>query len=240
MKETKRKGFNFYRSYFDVYNELSDKDKLAFIDALLKRQFLGVKPENLKGMAKFAYISQTNSIDQQVKGFETKTGLKLNDLREENTPTEGAWQGGADTPTLQEKGKGKEKEKEKVELLYSLYPTTTERGNGRVSTGKSDSDKNKIKTLLKKHSKEHIEKVINQYLDGCKKTGTYIKNFGTFLNNLPELIEDKREFDDRYNYFVIEDKPNNELHRLEKNKGLPNNARIKNITTISESWIIQW
>ena len=169
MKETKRKGFNFYRSYFDVYNELSDKDKLAFIDALLNRQFLGVKPESLKGMAKFAYISQTNSIDQQVKGFETKTGLNLNDLRVENTPTEGARQGakqgGSDTPTLQEKGKGKGKEK--VEQLYSLYPTTTERGNGRVSTGKCEGDKTKIESLLKKHSQNHIEKVINQYLSEC-------------------------------------------------------------------------
>jgi hypothetical protein len=74
-KLTKRKGFNFFRSYFDVYNELeTDADKAAFIDALLDRQFMGIKPVNLKGMAKFAYISQTNSIDSQVKGYEDKTG----------------------------------------------------------------------------------------------------------------------------------------------------------------------
>ena len=77
MKLTKRKGFNFFRSYYDVYNELSDKDKVKFMDALLDRQFLGVKPEKLTGMAKFAYISQTNSIDTQVKGYETKTGDTL-------------------------------------------------------------------------------------------------------------------------------------------------------------------
>jgi len=81
-KPTKRKGFNFFRSYFDVYNELeNDSDKVAFMDALLDRQFLGIRPLNLKGMAKFAYISQTNSIDSQVKGYEDKTGLIL-------TPTE--------------------------------------------------------------------------------------------------------------------------------------------------------
>jgi hypothetical protein len=74
IKLTKRKGFNFFRSYFDVYNELeNDADKVAFIDALLDRQFMGVKPLELKGMAKFAYISQTNSIDSQVKGYEDKT-----------------------------------------------------------------------------------------------------------------------------------------------------------------------
>ena len=36
MKLTKRKGFNFFRSYFDVFNELeTDKDKVDFINALL-------------------------------------------------------------------------------------------------------------------------------------------------------------------------------------------------------------
>ncbi len=78
VKLTKRKGFNFFRSYYDVYNELETaEDKVAFIDALFDRQFLGVKPSTLKGMAKFAYISQTNSIDSQVKGYEDKTGTKL-------------------------------------------------------------------------------------------------------------------------------------------------------------------
>ena len=112
MKLTKRKGFNFFRSYYDVYNELSDKDKVAFMDALLDRQFLGVKPTGLKGMAKFAYISQVNSIDSQVKGYEDKTGQKL-------TPTDGATEppiepptdGGSDTPTEQVEVEGEVKEK---------------------------------------------------------------------------------------------------------------------------------
>ena len=108
IKLTKRKGFNFFRSYFDVYNELeTPEDKLAFIDALLDRQFMGIKPTNLKGMAKFAYISQTNSIDSQVKGFEDKTGIILN-------PTVGGSVGGCDTPTAQVEVEGKVEVKEKV------------------------------------------------------------------------------------------------------------------------------
>ena len=104
IKLTKRKGFNFFRSYYDVYNELeTDADKVAFIDALLDRQFLGIKPTQLKGMAKFAYISQTNSIDSQVKGYQDKTNTIL-------TPTVGGCVGGADTPCLQVEEKEKEKE----------------------------------------------------------------------------------------------------------------------------------
>ena len=113
MKLTKRKGFNFFRSYYDVYNELSNLEKVKFIDALLDRQFLGVKPTNMEGMSKFAYISQTNSIDSQVKGYEDKTGTKLNQLYTPTIPpTAPPCYGGQVPPTaqvqveVQEKGKG--------------------------------------------------------------------------------------------------------------------------------------
>jgi hypothetical protein len=116
IKLTKRKGFNFFRSYYDVYNELeTDKDKVAFIEALLDRQFLGIKPTNLTGMAKFAYISQTNSIDSQVKGYEDKTKTILH-------PTQGGSVGGADTPCLQVEVKEKEKEENiNTALPFSFY-----------------------------------------------------------------------------------------------------------------------
>ena len=114
FKQTKRKGFNFFRSYYDVYNELEkDSDKIAFIDALLDRQFLGIEPTDLKGMARFAWISQVNSIDSQVKGYEDKTGVKL-------TPTEGGSQGGKNTPTKQVQVQVQEKVQEKVQ--DSTYP----------------------------------------------------------------------------------------------------------------------
>jgi hypothetical protein len=116
IKLTKRKGFNFFRSYYDVYNELeTDKDKVAFIEALLDRQFLGIKPTTLTGMAKFAYISQTNSIDSQVKGYEDKTKTILH-------PTQGGTVGGSDTPTLQVEVKEKEKEENiNTALPFSFY-----------------------------------------------------------------------------------------------------------------------
>jgi len=50
-----RKAFNFFRSYYEIASELSDKDRLAFYDALMLEQFTGQKTE-LKGLAKFAYL----------------------------------------------------------------------------------------------------------------------------------------------------------------------------------------
>lgn len=97
MKYTRRKDFKFYRSYFDVLNELeSEADQLAFLKALINKQFLGEDPE-LSGMAKFAYISQQHAIEQQCKGWEQKAGYTLNSP--ENRGTQGGTQGGGIPPT---------------------------------------------------------------------------------------------------------------------------------------------
>lgn len=126
MKLTKRKGFNFFRSYYDVYNELETaKDKVMFIDALLERQFLGKKPEKLKGLAKFAYISQVNSIDSQVKGYEDKLKIRLDGTvykADSITPTAPPTDGGCVPPAAQGKGKGKGKEEEEVEEKEEVVP----------------------------------------------------------------------------------------------------------------------
>ena len=100
-----RKAFNFYRSYYDIAKELPEQDKLLFLWAILQRQFEGIEP-NLKGMSNFAYISQKHSIDSQVLGYQTKTGLIL-------APTVGGTQGGIEGAWVQVEEKGKEEEKEK-------------------------------------------------------------------------------------------------------------------------------
>lgn len=113
-----RIAFNFYKSYYDVYKELKGKDKIQFMDALLKKQFEGIEPVNLEGMVRFAYSSQKHSIDKQVKGWEDKMKVQLTDPTEGGT--EGGCQGGTEGGSVQEKEKekGEEKvqEKEKGEL----------------------------------------------------------------------------------------------------------------------------
>jgi hypothetical protein len=117
-KLTRRKGFNFYRSYYDVFNELNKKDQLEFISALLHKQFLGREPSGLTGEAKFAYISQRFNIDAQVDGFESKTGIQLPETQPYNPPTVG----GFITPTGQEKEEGKEEGKGKGKGKGGLKP----------------------------------------------------------------------------------------------------------------------
>lgn len=114
MASEKRLLFKFYSSYYDIATELNDKDRLAFYDALMKRQFTGVEPQ-LNGMAKFAYISQKHSIDKQIEGWEFKMKTVL------NSPIEGGGVGGIEGGSTQEEVEEKEEEKEKEKYNYTLF-----------------------------------------------------------------------------------------------------------------------
>ena len=110
-----RKAFNFYRSYYDVGCELSDKDRLAFYDAIITLQFTA-KLTPLKGVAKFAFLSQKHSIDAQIKGYYDKTKDPM------FTPYEGGTQGGwqQEEEKGQEKGQVQEEVKEECNTLGLL------------------------------------------------------------------------------------------------------------------------
>lgn len=110
-----RKAIKFYISYFEVASELNDKDRLAFYDALFNKQFKNIEP-NLKGMAKFAYISQKHSIDAQIKGYYDIT--KDEQFNPNQPPTQGGEQGACQPPTEQYKEEDKEEVKEKEKEQY--------------------------------------------------------------------------------------------------------------------------
>lgn len=75
-----------------------------------------------------------------------------------------------------------------AERIYKLYPTkcpTSGRG-----TGKSKSDVQKIVRLLKKgHTEEELAATIKRYIDEATEKRSWIQNFSTFLNNLPDYSE---------------------------------------------------
>jgi len=108
---SKRKAFNFYLSYFETAMMLNNAERLQFYDALMQKQFNGIEPVGLKGGVNFAWVSQKHSIDAQVKGWEDKTKLSLQDI--DNQPSQGGSVGGSVHPTEQEKEKEKVQVKEK-------------------------------------------------------------------------------------------------------------------------------
>ena len=174
-----RKGFNFYRSYFDVAMELPDKDRLAFYDALAKRQFLGEEP-TLTGMAKLAYISQKYVIDAQVKGWEDKTGasLKVVEKQEVNTPCQGGYQGGdgggSYAPSVQEKEKEKEEVKEKVNINIVSHETKIKNESFERFNKWLDSETTFVRKIKKQITEEQFMKL--------KKTYNSTQIMNTILN----------------------------------------------------------
>jgi DNA-binding MarR family transcriptional regulator len=72
-----------------------------------------------------------------------------------------------------------------IDYLYDLYPTKCP-NRGR-STGKCRKDKEKIKSLLKNISKDELEFTIKSYVKQQTDEGGWLKNFSTFLNQLPDM-----------------------------------------------------
>jgi uncharacterized phage protein (TIGR02220 family) len=70
VKPTKRKAFNFLRSYFDVFNEIpTDKDKLEFLTSIINKQFLDEDPKGLGFISNLCYESQRHQIESSVNGW---------------------------------------------------------------------------------------------------------------------------------------------------------------------------
>ena len=111
-----RKSFKFYRSYFDVFNELEkDSDKVAFLDAIFKKHFFNIEPELKTQISKLAYKSVQHSINSQVTGFISKYG----DIQQDNeTNIQGVAQGVAQGVSHKDKDKGKDKGKEKENIQF--------------------------------------------------------------------------------------------------------------------------
>lgn len=81
-----------------------------------------------------------------------------------------------------------EKLESDIQLIYDAYPTKCP--FQETSTGKSSKDRERIKRHLKTKSADELLKIIKQYVRECLDRERYFKNFSTFLNNLPELVDE--------------------------------------------------
>lgn len=91
--------------------------------------------------------------------------------------------------TRRETAPRKEEDTDAIDEIYGLYPGKCPI-SGR-STGKCSKNKKQIATLLKSRDEQDIKDTITQYLEDCKSSSTYIKNFGTLLNQFPEKKPEK-------------------------------------------------
>lgn len=88
--------------------------------------------------------------------------------------------------------KGKEGADADVEEIYQAYPTR-DINNGNRPTSKGQKDKATIKRLLTngEYTKDQLLTLIKREVESREETGAYLRNFSTFLNNLPDLEEEE-------------------------------------------------
>jgi hypothetical protein len=186
-----RKAFNFFRSYYEVANELTDKDRLAFYDALMLEQFTGQKTE-LKGMAKFAYISQQHSIESQINGFNQR--LKRGDISLEPLSSLPPTAGVTPPPKAQEKEEGKEKDINTFTFndFWKMYPNKIAK----------DKCENKFDSLTNKE-KESIKATLDKFISYKPFPEYNHPNPMTYLNQkrwndvIPEAVQSPKEETER-------------------------------------------
>jgi hypothetical protein len=82
---------------------------------------------------------------------------------------------------------------ETINDIYSLYPTNCP-VKGKPN-GKGKANKEQIKRILKSKEEtvDSLKAKIERYVRECKNSNTYFKNFGTFLNNLPDYSEEEKK-----------------------------------------------
>ncbi len=67
-----RQQFAFYKSFDDVYQDLSDKQKIEFMNTLLDVQFLRLKIEDVTfsdNILKHIWNAQKHSLDKSIRGY---------------------------------------------------------------------------------------------------------------------------------------------------------------------------
>jgi hypothetical protein len=161
-----RKAFNFFHSYYEVAKELNDKDRLAFLDALLKKQFTGCDTE-LIGMSKFAYLSQKHSIDAQIKGYFDKTKDPM------FNPLQDPCQGGIVDPLQDPSAQEKEKEKEKEQDVYThplcLWINKELKNVSKLKQQLNDFDAEKLLDKYDRFAIKEVLEAMDNYKDLSKK-----------------------------------------------------------------------
>lgn len=175
-----KESFLIYKPFYEPIKYLSDEQLGRLFRALFDYQINGKDCDESDILMAYLFFKNRFVLDER-KYVEKCEKNRANASGRKRTITKEAYK---------EKDKVNENvnEKEQVELIYNSYPTRCVVG-GR-STGKSAKNKDKLKILLKTITSDKLIDTIKWYVSDCKKTNTYMMNFSTFLNNIPEIPDD--------------------------------------------------
>lgn len=186
-RPTKRKAFNFLRSYFDVVNELqNDADKLSFLMAVINKQFLDEEPKDLNFVVNLCYQSQKHAVESSVKGWKRVSNTDLIGNPTTNPMTNPPTNHTSDVPTnpmtnpKEEEEKEKVKEEKNIERAIALESEfeTFWRTYDKVSDYHKCKKKFMALSNIKRH---HVMNTVSFYVQRTPEK-KYRKNPYTWLN----------------------------------------------------------
>jgi len=81
---------------------------------------------------------------------------------------------------------------EVIEIIYKTYPSSYIINNITKKTGKTKKNKDAIKKIVGNDLEKARElfETTKRYVEECKTSNTYLKNFSTFLNNIPDYEDE--------------------------------------------------
>jgi len=109
-----RKGFNFYKSYYDVALELPEQDRNEFLWAIVSAEFTGEMIEPKSKLARLMFIGQKHSVLKQLEGYKAATKLP------HEAPTKGTYEAPWQQVQGQEEEQGKVKEQVQKRTQFIL------------------------------------------------------------------------------------------------------------------------
>lgn len=194
-KPTKRKAFNFLRSYFDILNELPEnQDKLDFLLAVINKQFLDEEPISLTFPAKLAYEGQRHQIEQSVKGYKDKMKTNL-----KGDPIEGGAKGGKQGPIQPPCQQEKEKEEEKEKVQRSIEDRKNDFWQNLSSSFIDQYEVNLLKDFFEywteaspRARKMRFEK--EKAFDVSRRLKTWVRNQQRFGRTKTNQIDELKDF----------------------------------------------
>lgn len=155
-----REACNFYRSYWETAQLLSDKDRLEYYDSIINAQFTGEVNEPTGKMSLLAFRGQFHSLKKQINGF-----IKGKETYPNGNPTKGKDKGKGKEVQGQEKGQGKDKPEKNssspnVEQFLSWFNQAKQRYKGEIGKFRvlTKTDINNLKQLKKGYGIADFEK----------------------------------------------------------------------------------
>jgi hypothetical protein len=212
IKPTKRKAFNFLRSYFDVLNELEkDNDKLIFLLSIINKQFLDEDPKNLNFIVNLCYESQRHQIESSVKGWKRASNDTLSTNPPTNPKTNPPTPKGLDHKEEEEKEEVKEKDtnivkafpNEKTFIDWFNYGRLKLLGKEGKTKILGSTDKNNFKLLNSTYTRDEFKHAVTMMSEdewvktASKFTVSHLlvpANFDKYLNKekfIPRIVNNQ-------------------------------------------------